>query len=68
VIILHRLYSFKIQDDDMVNIYIQKVACRVILQDRYISFGEALEILNLEMLRQGCKKIGTMGPQVLRKV
>ena len=28
----------------------QKVACKVILQDRYISYGQALEVLNLETL------------------
>ena len=81
MIILHRLYSFNIQDADMVNIYmlyirsileqscqvwhhsiseeeitnlerVQKVACRVILQDRYSSYDEALEILNLETHRE----------------
>ena len=28
----------------------QKVACKVILQDRYVSYGQALEVLNLETL------------------
>ena len=74
MIILHKLYSFNIEDQDMVNIYslyirsvleqscqvwhhslsedditdierVQKVACRVILGDRYSSYSQALEPL-----------------------
>ena len=80
MLILHRLYSFNIEDCDMINIYVlyirsileqscqvwhhtisedevtdiervQKVACKIILKNRYISYPQALETLNLETLR-----------------
>ena len=80
MLILHRLYSFNIEDCDMVNIYVlyirsileqscqvwhhtisedevtdiervQKVACKIILKNRYTSYPQALETLNLETLR-----------------
>ena len=79
MVILHKLYSFKIEDCDMVNIYIlyirsiiefscqvwhfaiteeeiydlervQKIACNIILNDRYDGYEKALKILNLELL------------------
>ena len=79
MIMLHKLYSFNIGDDDMVNIYIlyfrsildhscqvwhysiteeekddfervQKVACKIILKNRYSSYEQALDILNLDSL------------------
>ena len=79
MIMLHKLYSFNIGDDDMVNIYIlyirsilehscqvwhysiteeekddfervQKVACKIILKNRYSSYEQALDILNLDTL------------------
>ena len=79
MIMLHKLYSFNIGDDDMVNIYIlyirsilehscqvwhysiteeersdfervQKVACKIILKNRYTSYEQALNILNLDSL------------------
>ena len=80
MVILHRLYSFNIEDSDLVTIYIlyirsileqscqvwhhaiteeevmdiervQKVACKVILKERYETYSEALDILNLQTLR-----------------
>ena len=80
MLILHRLYSFNIEDCDMINIYVlyirsileqscqvwhhtisedevtdiervQKVACKIILKNRYTSYPQALETLNLETLR-----------------
>ena len=80
MVILHRLFSFNIEDSDLVTIYIlynrsileqscqvwhhaiteeevmdiervQKVACKVILKERYETYSEALDILNLQTLR-----------------
>ena len=79
MMILRKLYSFKVEESDLVNIYIlhirsiveqscqvwhftiteeeksdlervQKVACKIILQDDYISYEQALQELNLETL------------------
>ena len=79
MLILRKLYSFKVEERDLVNIYIlyirsiveqscqvwhfsiteeeksdleriQKVACKIILQDDYISYEQALQELNLETL------------------
>ena len=86
MIILHKLYSFNIEDQDMVNIYslyirsvleqscqvwhhslsedditdierVQKVACRVILGDRYSSYSQALDYLSLEPLTERRQKL-----------
>ena len=79
MIMLHKLYSFNIGDEDMVNIFIlyirsilehscqvwhhsitqeeindfervQKVACKIILKNRYSSYDLALDILNPDTL------------------
>ena len=86
MLILHKLYSFNIEDQDMVNIYslyirsvleqscqvwhhslsedditdierVQKVACRVILGDRYSSYSQALDYLSLEPLTERRQKL-----------
>ena len=79
MILLHKLYSFKVNTEDLVNIYIlyirsileqscvvwsysitneeksdlervQRVACKIILQDKYLSYDQALRDLNLDSL------------------
>ena len=79
MILLHKLYSFKVNTEDLVNIYIlyirsileqscvvwsysitneeksdlervQRVACKIILQDEYLSYDQALRDLNLDSL------------------
>ena len=79
MIILHKLFKFKIDRKDMVKIYIlyirsileqscqvwhysiteeeksdlervQKIACRIILSDSYLSYEQALQELNLDKL------------------
>ena len=81
MLILRKLYSFKVEVSDLVEIFVlyirsilehscqvwhfniteekstdlervQKVACKIILQDDYISYDHALEILNLDTLKE----------------
>ena len=86
MIMLHKLYSFDLVDEDMVTIYIlyirsileqscqvwnfsisqeeksdfervQKVACRIILNDRYTDYLAALEQLGLQTLAERRNKL-----------
>ena len=86
MLILHRLYSFKIDVSDLVTIYIlyirsilefscqvwhfditeeessdlervQKVALKIILQEDYTTYEDALECLNLDTLRRRREKL-----------
>ena len=81
MLILNKLYEFKVPDEDMLNIYVlylrsileqscvvwhsgltdeescdlervQKVACKVILKERYVHYDQALEFLNLKKLSE----------------
>ena len=81
MLILNKLYEFKVPDEDMLNIYVlylrsileqscvvwhsgltdeescdlervQKVACKVILKERYVHYDQALEVLNLKKLSE----------------
>ena len=86
MLILHKLFSFKVQPSDLVNTYVlyirsileqccqvwhfsitkeeisdlervQKVACRIILQEDYVSYEQALEELNLQTLYERRDKL-----------
>ena len=86
MIMLHKLYSFDLVDEDMVTIYIlyirsileqscqvwnfsitqeeksdfervQKVTCRIILNDRYTDYLAALEQLGLQTLAERRNKL-----------
>ena len=86
MLILHKLFSFKVHPSDLVNIYVlyirsileqscqvwhfsitkeeisdlervQKVACRIILQEDYVSYEQALEELNLQTLYERRDKL-----------
>ena len=86
MLILHRLYSFKIDVSELVTIYIlyirsilefscqvwhfditeeesmdlervQKVALKIILQEDYLTYEDALESLNLDTLRKRREKL-----------
>ena len=49
-------YSLSIDDSTSLE-RVQKVACRVILQDKYLSYEHALEVCELETLQERRKKL-----------
>ena len=86
MLLLHKLYSFKVHPSDLVNIYVlyirsileqscqvwhysitkeeisdlervQKVACKIILQEDYVSYEQALEELNMQTLYERRDKL-----------
>ena len=47
-----QVWHHSISEEEIVDIErVQKVACKVILQDRYISYAQALKLLNLDTLK-----------------
>ena len=48
-----QVWHHSISEEEISDIErVQKVACKVILQDRYVSYGQALEVLNLDTLTE----------------
>ena len=53
-----QVWQYAITEEEIADLErVQKVACRVILQERYISYSEALNVLNLETLSKRRKKL-----------
>ena len=52
------LWHYNLSEEDIVDLErVQKVACKVILKDRYIDYSHASEYLNLENLRSRREKL-----------
>ena len=52
------VWHYNLSGEDIVDLeQVQKVACKVILKDRYIDYSHALEYLNLENLRSRREKL-----------